>query len=349
MSRDERLINLDKAIEPPFISVITPFFNEERYLAQCIESVLSQSHSNFEYTLVDNQSTDKSGAIAAAYAARDSRIRVVRTPRSLTALQNLNFSLTHLNPSSPYCKLVFGDDWLYPHCLAAMIAVAEREPDIAIVGGCFMWEDTVAGRGLDTERSIFSGKEICRFFLLEGIFPFGSPSTVLYRTDILLAQIPFFCDTSLHPDTEAAFRVLANQKFGFVHEVASFMRMQAGSTTYSFRDFCPEALDRLIIVRKFGRLYLNDSEYEKVLQSAVKGFYRGLARQWLADRLGARKSGFWEHQARGLDSIGESIQPALLARHLPGGIVESLTRRSAFFRMRRDLLKSTHAALSGRH
>ena len=49
------------------ISVVTPFYNTAPYLAQCIESVLAQTHRNFEYVLVDNQSTDGSAEIAASY------------------------------------------------------------------------------------------------------------------------------------------------------------------------------------------------------------------------------------------------------------------------------------------
>ena len=59
----------------PLVSVVTPFYNTDRYLAECIESVLSQTYRNFEYVLVDNHSTDRSGVIAAEYARRDSKVR----------------------------------------------------------------------------------------------------------------------------------------------------------------------------------------------------------------------------------------------------------------------------------
>ena len=59
----------------PVISVIVPVYNVEPYLAQCINSILSQSFEDFEVLLVDDGSKDKSGAICDEYAARDSRIR----------------------------------------------------------------------------------------------------------------------------------------------------------------------------------------------------------------------------------------------------------------------------------
>ena len=59
------------------VSVVTPFYNSADSLGRCIESVLQQSHGEFEYVLSDNCSTDGSGAIARSFARRDSRIRYV--------------------------------------------------------------------------------------------------------------------------------------------------------------------------------------------------------------------------------------------------------------------------------
>ena len=50
--------------QEPFVSVLTPVYNGEDFLAECIESVLSQTHGNFEYIIVNNRSTDRSLEIA---------------------------------------------------------------------------------------------------------------------------------------------------------------------------------------------------------------------------------------------------------------------------------------------
>src|SRR5688572_13422291 len=98
----------------PLVSIVTPVYNEEQYLAECIESVLSQTYRNWDYTIVDNCSTDASLAIAQRYAAADARIRVIRNAQFLTALQNCNAALRQISPGSKYCKVVLGDDWIYP-------------------------------------------------------------------------------------------------------------------------------------------------------------------------------------------------------------------------------------------
>lgn len=58
------------------ISVIVPIYNTEKYLSCCINSILSQTYTNFELLLVDDGSTDESSIICDEYALKDSRVRV---------------------------------------------------------------------------------------------------------------------------------------------------------------------------------------------------------------------------------------------------------------------------------
>lgn len=60
----------------PKISVIVPIYNTEKYLHRCVDSILSQTFTDFELLLIDDGSTDSSGAICDEYAVMDSRVRV---------------------------------------------------------------------------------------------------------------------------------------------------------------------------------------------------------------------------------------------------------------------------------
>ena len=113
----------------PTVSVVTPFYNTGTFLAQCIRSVLAQTFQDFEYILVDNQSTDDGGRIAAEFAAQHDQIKLIRTPRFLSQVDNFNFALRQISPESTYCKMVLADDWLYPQCLADMVALADAHRD----------------------------------------------------------------------------------------------------------------------------------------------------------------------------------------------------------------------------
>ncbi|MGH7324665.1 MAG: glycosyltransferase family 2 protein, partial [Candidatus Rokuibacteriota bacterium] len=60
----------------PLVTVLTPVYNGEAYLAQCIESVRAQTYDHWEYVIVNNASRDRTGEIVGRYAALDRRIRV---------------------------------------------------------------------------------------------------------------------------------------------------------------------------------------------------------------------------------------------------------------------------------
>src|SRR6185503_3859337 len=87
----------EQGMTDPFVSVVTPVYNDEPYLEECIRSVLSQDHEDFEYIICNNHSTDRSGEIAADYASQDSRIRVVSPPEFSPQAKNFNFALREIS------------------------------------------------------------------------------------------------------------------------------------------------------------------------------------------------------------------------------------------------------------
>lgn len=74
----------------PLFSIIAPVYNVEKYLDRCINSVLSQTYSDFEFILVDDGSTDASGSICDEYARKDQRICVFHKPNEgVSSARNL--------------------------------------------------------------------------------------------------------------------------------------------------------------------------------------------------------------------------------------------------------------------
>src|SRR5712692_7142061 len=104
----------------PLVGVVTPVYNGEKYLAECIESVLAQNYQNWEYIIVNNCSTDGSLKIAQTYAHRDARIRIYNNREFVSVIQNHNITFRQLSPESKYCKVVHADDWLFPDCIMQM-------------------------------------------------------------------------------------------------------------------------------------------------------------------------------------------------------------------------------------
>src|SRR5215510_13202262 len=105
----------------PRVSIVTPVYNNAEYLAECIESVLAQTYPNWDYTIVNNCSTDGTLTMAQAYAARDARIRVVTNERFVPVIQNYNNAVRQTSAESAYCKILAADDWLFPECLQRMV------------------------------------------------------------------------------------------------------------------------------------------------------------------------------------------------------------------------------------
>jgi glycosyltransferase involved in cell wall biosynthesis len=299
---------------PAFVSVVSPIYNTEPYLEECIRSVLQQTHEHFEYILVDNQSQDRSREIAADYAAKDRRVKLVRTPTFFPQVDNFNFSLGLISGTSRYTKMVLSDDWIFPQCLAQMVALADANPRVGVVGSYRLIGNQGGGFGLPVERAVVSGREACRMHLLDGIFLFGTPTTVLYRSDLVRRRASFFRAGRIHFDTDLMFELLQEHDFGFVHQVLSFCRQRAESITASAQDYYPVALDRMALVLNHGRSFLNADEYQHCLAGAERFFYDGLARGWLAHPTAYPNGDFWQFQKKGLATAGATIRPTRLAR-----------------------------------
>ena len=93
----------------PKVSIIIPVFNIERYLKQCLDSILTQTLSDIEIILVDDGSTDKSGAICDKYASKDERIQVIhKANEGLSCARNDGINVS----KAPYIMFVDGDDWI---------------------------------------------------------------------------------------------------------------------------------------------------------------------------------------------------------------------------------------------
>jgi len=141
----------------PLVSIVTPVYNNAEYLAECIESVLAQSYSHWDYTIVNNCSTDGTLSVAQKYAMRDVRIRIVNNERYLSIIENHNHAIRQISSESRYCKFVFADDWLYPTCIEEMVRVAEEHPSVGLVGAYTMDGQAVLWQGPAGADDFFAG------------------------------------------------------------------------------------------------------------------------------------------------------------------------------------------------
>ncbi|RKE20460.1 glycosyltransferase [Streptomyces sp. TLI_171] len=104
----------------PRLSVVVPVYNVERYLVECLDSIAAQTFDDFECVMVDDGSTDTSAELAAEYAARDPRFRLVQQAnQGLGAARNTG--VRHLGDGTEYLAFVDSDDVVPPHAYRLMI------------------------------------------------------------------------------------------------------------------------------------------------------------------------------------------------------------------------------------
>jgi glycosyltransferase involved in cell wall biosynthesis len=119
----------------PLVSVVMPVWNAERYLAEALDSILVQTHANWELVLVDDGSSDRSLEIAESYARRDARIRPLRNQRNLGIVATRNRAFAETDAQSAYLAVMDSDDVCMPERFAQQVAFLEAHPDHAVVGG----------------------------------------------------------------------------------------------------------------------------------------------------------------------------------------------------------------------
>jgi glycosyltransferase involved in cell wall biosynthesis len=294
----------------PLVSIVTPMYNEAEHIAECIESVLRQTYQNWEYIVVDNCSTDRSGEIVRRYAEKDKRIRVLKNAKLLDAIPNHNAALRQISSASKYCKVVFADDWIFPECVERMVNVAEAHPTVGFVGAYALEGSQVVWTGLSYPSTAVSGREIGRRLFLDDLYVFGTATSLLYRADLVRSRDPFFDPSNVHSDMETCVILLKGCNFGFVHQVLTFTRVREGSRiTLSRRDntLAASKLQQLVT---HGQDFLSPEELARCVDESVSEYYWNLA----GSVVRGRNKAFWEYHERTLRSAGVGFSRVRLAR-----------------------------------
>ena len=132
----------------PAISIIIPVYNAEKYLRRCIESVLSQSFTDFELILVDDGSKDQSPQICDEYSSQDTRVRVIhKVNGGVSAARNDGLDIA----KGEYVTFIDSDDWVEREYLSTLSYY--RDYDIVFFSHRLIYEDGY------TSEFMFEAKE----------------------------------------------------------------------------------------------------------------------------------------------------------------------------------------------
>ena len=291
--------------EQPLVWVTTPVYNGERFLTECIESVLAQTYENWQYTIVDNCSSDGTAQIVRDYAARDGRVRLHESGEFLPIIANWNRALRLIPSEVKYCKVVHADDTLFPECLERMVDVAERNPSVALVTSYALWGNEVRHQGVPYPLEVVDGHEICRSTLEGNCYVFGSPSSLLLRASDVRARASFYSEHNVHADTEVCFDLLRDADLGFVHQILTRTRVHDEAMTASSVRINTFHDAWLMIHIKYGELYLGRREYHRRLVARLRRYAVFLAKAVIKTKF--RDPRFRRHHRRAVGLLLGSL------------------------------------------
>ncbi len=166
----------------PLISVIMPIYNVEPFLDRCIQSVVEQTYENLEILLVDDGSPDNCGAICDAWAAKDSRIRVIHKANGGAGLAR-NVAMDQAK--GEIFSMVDSDDYLAPTMFEHLYSLMTGDVDIAECALLETFDDNaVLEDGTGAEVTVCTAEEAMSHHIADTIFR-QTPPNKLYRRSVV--------------------------------------------------------------------------------------------------------------------------------------------------------------------
>lgn len=127
----------------PNISFIVPVYGVEKYIHQCVDSILGQTYTDFELILVDDGSPDNCPAICDAYAARDKRVRVIHKKNAgVSEARNTGIDAAQ----GKWAYFIDSDDWIEPDACEKLMSDTEKTNADCIMSDCVICADTYQRR-----------------------------------------------------------------------------------------------------------------------------------------------------------------------------------------------------------
>ena len=184
------------------ISVIVPVYNVEDYLNRCIDSILAQTFENFELVLIDDGSTDRTGAICDSYQEQDKRVVVIHQEnQGVSAARNTGVKVAR----GEYITFIDGDDWISKVSLERMYAACERHQAQLIT--CYLGTAPENGQQdilPSDNETVMSGRQAVQKYGLLMDTRFRGPVNKLIKKEILLKH-PFPVGRAYSEDTACVY------------------------------------------------------------------------------------------------------------------------------------------------
>lgn len=167
----------------PKVSVLMPVYNGSDYLQESIDSILSQTYTDFEFVIIDDASTDDTWAILQHNAGRDPRIRLLQNPQNLGLIMTLNKGIEAA--TGQYIARQDADDISLPQRLAREVQVMDGQPDCVMVSSNIQVIQNDNPAIIEVLNRACSPERVTWYLLFYNHV--GGHSQVMYRRDAVMA------------------------------------------------------------------------------------------------------------------------------------------------------------------
>lgn len=260
------------------ISDIVPVYKVEQFLPRCVNSILSQSYSDFELILTDDGSPDSSGSMCDELAIVDERIITIHQKNAgLSAARNSGIELALVNTESEWISFIDSDDWVHPMYLQYLYSAAvEQASDISVCG----YEST-PGDNPKVDRNITSSKKVEaeEFYIskpINAMVAWGK----LYRKELFRdVRYPV---GKLHEDEFTTYKLLFSQKWIAWIDLPLYAYFQ-NDTGITQSKWNPRRMDGLEAQRQQIRFY-EENGLSRVKEYAVKRYISEICSHYYLSR-----------------------------------------------------------------
>ena len=246
----------DEAMDNPLISVIIPVYNVEKYLRECVDSVLNQTYDNFEIILIDDGSTDSSGKICDEYACNDARITVVHKENGgLSSARNAGAE----KASGKYIYYLDSDDYIDNETFSSLVKNAEENSSDIVFFSAFSFID---GGGEAKQNYVYkneyktdSGRNVFDRLIKNGEFHSAVP-LLFFKNEFIKKNGLSFIDGMYHEDMIYTFEAFMSAScVSYINECFYKRRYRADSIMTSRKS------EKYF--NDMSRVYYTVSEYKK--------------------------------------------------------------------------------------
>lgn len=268
----------------PLVAIVTPTYNGALYIEHTLDAVQAQDYDNIVHVILDNASDDGAPAIIERFRSRRIPVVVVRNSDVLPQKQNWTKAFGLVPVEARYVRYLCDDDTIQPSSISKMVSLAERNPNVGVVGSLHDCAGAVQDFFWPKDRSVIPGRDAMRMaFLGEGIL---MPVQMMWRKSVMDRLAPLFAeDVEGGWDLDTVFRLLALSDFGFLHENLGFTRVHEGTMTARLASGTSRAWTRdgLVFLLRHGE-YAFGMEHEAQLRRFRRYYVRRIIQWWRHDR-----------------------------------------------------------------